>query len=55
MAVKIVSGIIGVVLLFAYALPVVWKLKEVSLACVFLLGVGMMLVDLWQSLKSKED
>ena len=55
MALKIFAGIVGVVLLFMYIAPVVVKLKDVPLWCVALLGVGMMLVDLWQSLKSKED
>jgi len=55
MALKIFAGIVGVVLLLVYIAPVVLKLKDVPLAVVALLGVGMMLVDLWQSLKSKED
>ena len=52
---KIVAAIIGSVLLLAYVAPVVLKLNEVALWGVFLLGIGMMLVDLWQSLKSRED
>ena len=55
MAVKIIAGIIGVVLLFAYVAPVVLRLKEISLTVVVILALGMMLVDLWQSLRSKED
>ena len=55
MPVKIIAGAVGAVLLFGYVSPVVLRLKEVSLWCVFLLGAGMMLLDLWQSLKSKED
>ena len=55
MALKIFAGIVGVVLLLVYIAPVVVKLKDIPLWCVALLGVGMMLVDLWQSLRSKED
>ena len=55
MALKIFAGLVGVVLLLIYVAPVVVKLKEIPLWCVALLGVGMMLVDLWQSLQSKED
>jgi hypothetical protein len=55
MALKIFAGLVGVVLLLIYVAPVVLKLKEIPLWCVALLGVGMMLVDLWQSLQSKED
>jgi hypothetical protein len=55
MALKIFAGLVGVVLLLIYVAPVVLKLKEIPLWCVALLGIGMMLVDLWQSLQSKED
>ena len=55
MALKIFAGIVGVALLLIYIAPVVVKLKDIPLWCVGLLGVGMMLVDLWQSLRSKED
>ena len=33
--------------------PVVVKLKDVALAAVILIGIAMMLVDLWQSLRSR--
>jgi hypothetical protein len=55
MAVKVVSGIVGAALLMVYMAPVVLRLKEVSLWVIVLLGLGMMLVDLWQSWQSKED
>jgi len=55
MILKIIAGIIGAGLLIAYVLPVTWRLKDIPLWCVVALGIGMMLVDLWQSLKSKED
>jgi hypothetical protein len=55
MAVKIFAGIVGVTLLLAYVLPVVLKLKEFALIGVAVLGLGMMLVDLLQSLRAKED
>lgn len=52
---KIVAGIIAAGLLLAYMAPVVWRLKEVALTIVAGTGVVMMLVDLWQSLRSKDD
>jgi hypothetical protein len=52
---KIFAGIVAVVLMVSYLLPVVVKLKEVSLGVVILIALVMMLVDLGQSLKSKED
>ena len=52
---KIIAGVIAAALLIAYMAPVVWRLQDVALWIVALVGVGMMLVDLWQSLKSKDD
>jgi hypothetical protein len=54
MPIKIFSALIAVVLFFAYLLPVVFKLKEVSLGVVILIGSAMMLTDLWQSFKGKD-
>jgi hypothetical protein len=55
MALKIFAGLVAVALMVAYLLPVVVKLKEVSLGVVAAIALAMMLVDLVQSLKSKED
>jgi len=55
MAVKIIAGIAGVVLLLVYVSPVVLRLREIPLFAVAILGIGMMLLDLWESLRSKED
>lgn len=52
---KIVAGLIAVALVLIYLAPPVYKLREVELGVVVAIGVVMMLVDLWQSLKSKED
>ena len=52
---KIVAGIVAAALMIAYMAPVVWRLKDVALWVVAGIGVVMMLVDLWQSLQSKED
>jgi hypothetical protein len=52
---KIISGIVAAALLIAFIGPVVVKLKDPALIVVALLGVGMMAVDLWQSLKTKDD
>jgi len=51
MLVKFFSAIVAVALLLGYLLPVALKLKEWSLCAVMLVGVVMMLVDLWQSLQ----
>ena len=55
MGLKIFAGIVAVVLMLAYVLPLVIKLKEVSLVVVIGIALTMMLVDLVQSLKSRED
>ena len=55
MAIKIGAGLIAVLLLGAYLLALAIKLKEIDLAIVILIGIAMMVLDLWQSLKSKED
>ncbi|HYE40317.1 MAG TPA: hypothetical protein VEB23_10315 [Ramlibacter sp.] len=51
---KILAGILGAGLLIAYMAPVVWRLQDTALWAVVLIGVAMMLVDLVQSLKSKD-
>lgn len=55
MGIKIFAGIVAVVLVIGFLTPVVFKLKNLALGCVILIGIVMMLVDLWQSLQAKED
>lgn len=55
MPIKIFAAIVAIVLLLAFVTPVVIKLKDISLGVVIAIGVAMMLVDLLQSLKSKDD
>lgn len=55
MALKIVSGIVAVILVLAFLAPPVLKLKDAALAAVCLIGVGMMLIDLWQTLRAEEE
>ncbi len=52
---KIIAGIVGAALLIAYMAPVVWRLQDKALWAVAGIGTVMMLVDLWQSLRSKDD
>lgn len=52
---KYLCAAIAVALMLAYLLPPLVKLKEIDLAIAILVGIAMMLVDLWQSLQSKED
>lgn len=55
MAVKIFSGIVAATLLIAFLAPPALKLADLALLSVVGIGVVMMLVDLWQSLQSKDD
>ncbi len=55
MAFKIFAGIVAVTILLVYLAAPVMKLKDVALGLAALIGVGMMLVDLWETLQSKED
>ena len=54
MAVKIVAAIVAVILLGTYLLALAFKLKEIDLTIVIIAGLSLMLVDLWQSLKSRD-
>jgi hypothetical protein len=54
MILKIVTGLIAMVLMIAYVLPPAIKLKHVALAIVIAIGVVMMLIDLWQSLREND-
>ena len=55
MPIKIFAAIVAVALILSYLSPVVFKLKDIPLGVVILIGIAMMLIDLWQSLKSKDD
>jgi hypothetical protein len=55
MAIKIFSGIVAVILMLVYLAPVMLKLRDPALVLVMLVGIALMLVDLWQSLQSKND
>jgi hypothetical protein len=55
MILKIIAGIFAAALLLIYVAPVVLRLKDTALWIIALIGIGMMLVDLWQSLRSKDD
>ena len=54
MIVKIFSGLVAVVLVLAYVVPPAVKLKDVALAVVIAIGIVLMLIDLWQSLRERD-
>jgi uncharacterized membrane protein YqjE len=55
MILKILAALLAVVLMVIYLIPPVYKLKEIELGVVVAIGLAMMLVDLWQSLRSEDD
>ena len=52
---RVAYSILAVILMLLYLSPVVWRLKQVDLSIVVAIGVTMMLVDVWQSLQSREE
>jgi hypothetical protein len=51
MPLKIFAGVVATVLMVVYMLAPVIKLKDVALGAVVLIGVVLMLIDLWQSIR----
>jgi hypothetical protein len=54
MILKILAGVVAVALMLIYLAPPVYKLRDIELGVVVAIGVVMMLIDLWHSLR-KED
>jgi hypothetical protein len=55
MAIKVAAALVAVILMFGYLLSLAFKLKEIDLGIVIAIGLVLMLIDLWQSFKSKDD
>jgi len=55
MLTKISVAFIAVALMLGYLGPVTFKLKDVALSIVIVIGIVFMLVDLWHSLQKPED
>jgi len=55
MPIKIFAAVVAVVMMLCFLAPPVLKLKDIALGAVILIGIAMMLADLWQSLQKKED
>jgi len=55
MPTKIVAGLVAVALMLIYLGPMVFKMKDAALGTVILIGIVIMLVDLWHSLRQPED
>ncbi len=55
MPTKIVAALIAIALMLVYLGPMVIKMKDAALASVIVIGIVIMLVDLWHSLRKPED
>ena len=54
MILKIIAGLIAMLLMIAFVLPPAIKLKDGALAAVIALGIVLMLIDLWQSIREND-
>lgn len=54
MAFKIFAGFIAIALVLAFLLPPAIKLKDLALTLVMALGIVLMLIDLYQSLREND-
>ena len=55
MTVRIVAGLIAIGLLLAYLAPMAFKMKNLPLGIVIVLGVVLMLVEMWHSLRESDE
>lgn len=55
MPIRILAACIAVALLLGYVGPLVWKMGDLPLSAVILVGLVAMLVDLWQTLNDTRD
>lgn len=55
MGMKYFAGAIAVFLFLVFNVAIAWKIKEPALAVMILIGFVLMMMDLYQSLKIKDD
>ena len=55
MIVKYAAALLAITLFIIFSGAIAWKMKEIPLAIVILIGFVLMAADLYQSLKSKDD
>ncbi len=55
MIVKYAAALLAITLFTIFCGAIAWKMKEISLTIVILIGFVMMAVDLYQSVQRKDD
>lgn len=51
---KALAGLLGLLMLLAFLLPPVIKLKKIALICVALIGIAMAVYEFYENLRSKD-
>ena len=54
MTLKLVASLIAVVLMAAFLVPPALKLKDAALIAVIAIGIVLMLIDVYQSLRERD-
>lgn len=54
MLTKVIFGVVAAALVAGYLIPIALKLRDVSLGVVMALGLAMMVVDILQSLRTRD-
>ena len=52
---KLFAGLIGLLLVLAFLLPPIIKLKKIALVIIVLIGIAMALYEYYENLRSKDD
>jgi hypothetical protein len=52
---RIFASVVAAALLILFISPVVVKLKDVALTCVVLIGLTLMIADIWFTLRERDD
>ena len=55
MPLRFLASVLAIVLVLAYVLPLLWKMKDPALTVVILIGIVVMLADQWQTLRDARD
>lgn len=55
MGIKLVTGLIGVILMLVFVSVVAFKIRELALVIVILIGAGLMVWEFVETLKHKEE
>lgn len=55
MAFRIFAGIVALALFAGFVLPYVLKMKDIALGAVILVGLALMVRDLWDTFREKDE